>query len=207
MKGRVHCLRPALHSLLHFLFFSFSFFSFFLFFVLIVLKRYLSHSFTFVLIQPVKWVLVSCLIINFPEHHFWPTSSIALIDAFLVLQISGAVAFAFIVFSACLFRDAKRHLIWFSFCISWMFFGVSYSFLLFAGQQYKTKPARIPCTIQAGLIYAAPYLWAMIATNGILQPLTHLSLRFRVMGTSLGLIVHVSLSPLLILRFSERGTF
>ncbi|KAF9561180.1 hypothetical protein CPC08DRAFT_707612 [Agrocybe pediades] len=108
----------------------------------------------------------------------------ALIDAFLVLQITGAVAFAIIVLSACIFRqNAKRHPIWFSFCVSWILFGISYSFLLFAGQQFKLSPKRIPCTIQAGLVYAAPYL---------------------VMGTTIGLIVHLLLNVLAALSQSPK---
>ncbi|KAF8884763.1 hypothetical protein CPB84DRAFT_152620 [Gymnopilus junonius] len=92
-----------------------------------------------------------------------------LVDVFLALQISGAAAFALTVLSACIFRGTKRHPIWFSFCISWIHFGFSYSFLLFAGQQYRSSPSRIPCTIQTALIYSAPFL---------------------VMGTCLGLVIH-----------------
>ncbi|KDR72763.1 hypothetical protein GALMADRAFT_229024 [Galerina marginata CBS 339.88] len=105
-----------------------------------------------------------------------------LINIFLGLQISGAIAFVLVVLSACIFRGAKRHPIWFSFCISWIAFGVSYAFLLFAGQQYK-RPTHIPCTIQAALIYAAPYL---------------------VMGTSLGLVTHLLLNVLSALSQSPK---
>jgi len=110
-----------------------------------------------------------------------------LINTFLALQISGATAFALIVLSACIFRGAKRHPIWFSFCISWIAFGISYVFLLIAGQQYKQPPARIPCTIQAALVYAAPFL---------------------VMGTSLGLITHLLLNVLSALaQLSKKKTY
>jgi hypothetical protein len=96
----------------------------------------------------------------------------SIINAFLALQVIGAVCFVIIVLSACIFPSGKRHLIWFSFSISWIVFGVSYSLLLFAGQQFKRTPARVPCTAQAGLVYAAPFLvWA--TTLGIV---THLLL-------------------------------
>ncbi|PPQ76148.1 hypothetical protein CVT26_011798, partial [Gymnopilus dilepis] len=101
--------------------------------------------------------------------------STSLVNVFLALQISGAAAFGLTVLSACIFRGVKRHPIWFSFCISWVHFGLSYSFLLFAGQQYRPSPAHIPCIIQAGLIYSAPFL---------------------VMGTCLGLVIHLMLNIL-----------
>ncbi|PPQ87947.1 hypothetical protein CVT25_001132, partial [Psilocybe cyanescens] len=111
-----------------------------------------------------------------------PKDSIPFVTAFLVLQLSGATIFAFVVLSACIFREAKRHPIWFSFCISWIAFGLSYSLLLLTGQQFK-KPARVPCTIQSSLIYAAPFL---------------------VMGSSLGLVVHLLLNVLSALSRSPK---
>ncbi|KAF8957396.1 hypothetical protein BDZ97DRAFT_1670064 [Flammula alnicola] len=100
--------------------------------------------------------------------------NIAFVDTFLALQLTGAVLFALIVLSACIFRSAKRHPIFFSFCISWIVFGLAYSLLLFAGQQYK-RPDRILCTIQAALIYAVPFLE---------------------LGASLGLTIHLLLNVL-----------
>lgn len=111
------------------------------------------------------------------------SANTALINAFLGLQISGAVAFAVIALSACIFRGAKRHPIWFSFCISWIAFGISYTFLLFAGQQHRRPPGQIPCTLQSALVYAAPFL---------------------VMGTSLGLIIHLLLNVLSALSQSPK---
>ncbi|KAF9479873.1 hypothetical protein BDN70DRAFT_661831 [Pholiota conissans] len=95
--------------------------------------------------------------------------NIAIVDAFLALQLSGAGLFSLIVLSAWLTKGTKRHPIFYSFCLSWIVFGVSYALLLFSGQQFK-HPGRVVCTIQASLIYASPFLE---------------------IGTSLGLTIHL----------------
>ncbi|KAF8198472.1 hypothetical protein BJ912DRAFT_26969 [Pholiota molesta] len=108
--------------------------------------------------------------------------NIAFVDAFLALQLSGAALFSLIVLSACLARGTKRHPIFYSFCISWIVFGISYSLLLFAGQQFK-RPGRIICTIQAALIYASPFLE---------------------IGTCLGLVTHLFFNVMGALSMSAR---
>ncbi|KAH9477545.1 hypothetical protein JR316_0009767 [Psilocybe cubensis] len=113
------------------------------------------------------------------------TDTTPFVTAFLVLQLSGAGIFALVVFSALIFRTAaKRHPIWFSFCISWIVFGVSYALLLVAGQQFRRPaPERALCTVQAASVYAAPFL---------------------VMGSTLGLVVHLLLNVLTALSRSPK---
>lgn len=83
--------------------------------------------------------------------------NVAFVDAFLALHLTGAVLFLLIILSTVLLPGGKRHPIFFSFCLSWIVFGLSYSFLLLCGQQFK-RPTRIVCTIQAALIYSSPLL-------------------------------------------------
>ncbi|KAF9041582.1 hypothetical protein BJ165DRAFT_297670 [Panaeolus papilionaceus] len=88
------------------------------------------------------------------------------VHAFLGLQISGALIFTILTPIAFFHFTVKRHPVWFSFAASWIVYGVSYSFLLFAGQQYKAVPERKLCMVQTGLVYATPYL-AVSTSSGL----------------------------------------
>ena len=78
--------------------------------------------------------------------------------AFFTLQLIGAALFVLIIISASRFCNTKRHPIFFSFCISWIVFSISYALLLLSGQPFHT-PEPTLCTIQAALCYAAPILY------------------------------------------------
>ncbi|TFK41760.1 hypothetical protein BDQ12DRAFT_733211 [Crucibulum laeve] len=81
----------------------------------------------------------------------------ALVRAFIGLQLAGAFSFLLMVGSALVLKSVKRHAIWFSFCISWIIFGLSYTLLSFAGRQFST-PSFGLCVTQAALVYSAPPL-------------------------------------------------
>ncbi|KAF8157154.1 hypothetical protein B0H34DRAFT_489351 [Crassisporium funariophilum] len=100
---------------------------------------------------------------------------IALVDTFVTLQIAGAVGFALIVLSASISSNAKRHPVWFSFCISWIVFGLSYSLLVFSGQQYDSPAGGSKvCITQAALVYATPILEAGTSTGLVLHLLLNI---------------------------------
>ncbi|KAH6908796.1 hypothetical protein BKA70DRAFT_252961 [Coprinopsis sp. MPI-PUGE-AT-0042] len=80
-----------------------------------------------------------------------------LVRVFVILQLLGCFAFAFMVFSALVFPSVKRHPIWYNFCASWIIFSLSYSLLSFAGQQ-QTQRTHNVCVAQAAMVYAAPFI-------------------------------------------------
>ncbi|KAJ3501611.1 hypothetical protein NMY22_g18866 [Coprinellus aureogranulatus] len=81
-----------------------------------------------------------------------------LVKAFLALHLISVFLFAFIIFSAILFRSVKRCPVWYSFCASWLVFSASFALLGFAGQQFSATQSKGLCIAQAGLVYAAPFL-------------------------------------------------
>ncbi len=94
----------------------------------------------------------------------------ATVDAFIALHLFGASGFILImILIELLERENARHPAWWSFCMSWVVFGVSYSVLSLAGMQFSPQPNQTLCTIQAGLIYAAPPLVAHTTLALILQ--------------------------------------
>ncbi|KAH0582081.1 hypothetical protein H2248_011736 [Termitomyces sp. 'cryptogamus'] len=94
------------------------------------------------------------------------------VQAFVALQILGAVLFVMITTTAFVAqrRGGSRHPTFFSFCFSWIVFCASYALLTFAGQQ--ERPDHSMCTVHAALVYAAPPL----AGSTTVSLVTHLLL-------------------------------
>ncbi|KAG5725620.1 hypothetical protein E4T56_gene7870, partial [Termitomyces sp. T112] len=94
------------------------------------------------------------------------------VQAFVALQILGAVLFVMITTTAFVAqrRGGSRHPIFFSFCFSWIVFCASYALSTFAGQQ--ERPDHSMCTVHAALVYAAPPL----AGSTTVSLVTHLLL-------------------------------
>lgn len=78
--------------------------------------------------------------------------------AFIGLELAGAAGFTLILFTALLAPKVKRYPTWYSFCISWVLSGISYSLLALAGEQDNPEPKHSLCLAQAASIYAAPVL-------------------------------------------------
>ena len=89
-----------------------------------------------------------------------PNLNATLIHTFIALQLSGASIFLFILVLALLCRTRiNRRPVWYNFCVSWVVFGVSFSLLTLCGEQFKIEPRKRVCLVQAGLVYAAPFLF------------------------------------------------
>ncbi|EDR06694.1 uncharacterized protein LACBIDRAFT_328614 [Laccaria bicolor S238N-H82] len=88
-----------------------------------------------------------------------PNLNPTLIHTFIALQLSGPSIFLLILATALLCKTRiNRHPVWYNFCVSWVIFGVSFSLLTLCGEQFKFEPRKRVCFIQAGLVYAAPFL-------------------------------------------------
>ncbi|KAF9445361.1 hypothetical protein P691DRAFT_735097 [Macrolepiota fuliginosa MF-IS2] len=81
----------------------------------------------------------------------------ALVNIFIALQITGTLGFFLILLTAFLSPQVFRHPTWFSFCLSWIVWGVSFSLLFFAGQQTHVTSQSL-CIAQSALVYAVPVL-------------------------------------------------
>lgn len=81
-----------------------------------------------------------------------------LINVFVAFQIAGASIWLLILLTAAFSSQVVRHPTWFSFCLSWITWGVSFLLLFFAGQQRSSTPQRTVCVAQAALVYAMPPL-------------------------------------------------
>ncbi|KAF8886777.1 hypothetical protein BD779DRAFT_1529616, partial [Infundibulicybe gibba] len=109
---------------------------------------------------------------------WWPVSEAIdqhLVYVFNVLHLVGAVGFTLILISAFLSR-AKRHPIWFNFCVSWIAYCLSACTLFFAGQ--TANPSVKLCIVQAALAYSAPPLVA----SATLSLVIYLLLALRSLG-------------------------
>lgn len=104
-----------------------------------------------------------------------PTTVSPVVYAFITLQLIGGLGLLVVVLTALCNKKVRRLGTWYSFCISWILSALSYTLLVFAGQQYR-EPSKPLCMIQAAAIYAAPTLTSC---------------------TTLSLLIHV----LLVLRF------
>jgi hypothetical protein len=102
-----------------------------------------------------------------------------LVEAFVVLQLVGGALFLLILVLASIaqHRGASRHSTFFSFCLAWIIFCVSYALLAFAGQQISSiPPNHWLCIVQTALVYGAPPL----ASSATVCLVTHLMLNIKV---------------------------
>ncbi|KAE9398778.1 hypothetical protein BT96DRAFT_994593 [Gymnopus androsaceus JB14] len=107
------------------------------------------------------------------------TVDLAAIKVFIVLQMFGGIGMLVLLSSAFLSRTKTvqrlkvkvntsnfsispilRSRTWYSFCISWTIYCVSYCLLFFAREQFNQdeKPSHGICLVQAALIYSSPPL-------------------------------------------------
>lgn len=92
------------------------------------------------------------------------------VNAFIALQLLGTGGFILVMLlTELLERENARHPAWWSFCASWVVFGVSYSILFLAGMQFSPHLDQTLCIVQAGLSYAAPLLVAHTTLALIVQ--------------------------------------
>lgn len=87
------------------------------------------------------------------------------VEAFMIMQISGGAGLFIILATAVFSRNVHRYTTWYSFCASWAFSCISYSLLAFSGQQTRTMPDFNLCVVQAALIYAAPVLYGYLSLS------------------------------------------
>ncbi|KAF9071789.1 hypothetical protein BDP27DRAFT_458650 [Rhodocollybia butyracea] len=88
------------------------------------------------------------------------------LKAFIILELLGVLFFAVVIFTACLSPQVKRYATWYSFCVSWIMSGLSYSLTLvvnaYSGpggySDSVSAEAQRACLSQAALIYASPAL-------------------------------------------------
>ncbi|KAJ7093454.1 hypothetical protein B0H15DRAFT_158926 [Mycena belliarum] len=93
----------------------------------------------------------------------------ALISAFLTLQVLGLVGSCALVLTTTLAARAPRNATWQNFFTSWIVSTVSYSLLLFAGEVGRPDPEFGVCLAQAGLVYGIPSLTAATTFGLIAQ--------------------------------------
>lgn len=93
------------------------------------------------------------------------------IQAFFVLQLTGAAGFLLLVCTLLASPRLTRNSAWYSFCISWIISCLSYCFLLFIGQPFDPTPNYGLCAISAALIYAAPTLTGLTTCTLSMQML------------------------------------
>jgi len=86
-----------------------------------------------------------------------------LVGAYIALQMACTMAFLVIVLTAAFSSRVIRHPTWFSFCLSWALWGVSFSLLFYAGQQTHLT-SRTLCIIQSALAYTMPFLTGLTST-------------------------------------------
>lgn len=104
---------------------------------------------------------------------------IVLVKTFIALQITGTLAFLIIFMTALFSSQIVRHPAWFSFCFSWILWGISFSLLFFSGQQTQVTSQPL-CIVQSALVYTVPLL-AGLASVALI---THLFLSVRSALTS-----------------------
>lgn len=99
-----------------------------------------------------------------------PNLNPTLIHTFIALQLSGPSIFLLILATALLCKTRiNRHPVWYNFCVSWVVFGVSFSLLTLCGEQFKFEPRKRVCFVQAGLVYAAPFLASWCSLGLVVQ--------------------------------------
>ncbi|KXN84084.1 hypothetical protein AN958_00471 [Leucoagaricus sp. SymC.cos] len=82
---------------------------------------------------------------------------LVLVNAFIALQIAGTLGFLIISLTALFDSRVVRHPTWFSFCFSWVVWGISFSLLFFSGQQAHITSQPL-CIAQSALVYTMPHL-------------------------------------------------
>lgn len=85
----------------------------------------------------------------------------ALVSVYIAFQMAGTLGFLVIVLTAALSSRVMRHPTWFSFCLSWATWGVSFSLLFYARQQTQLTSHTL-CIVQSALVYTMPFLWVLM---------------------------------------------
>lgn len=83
--------------------------------------------------------------------------NVGVVRAIMTLHMIACFAFSFMLLSAVILPEVKRHTVWYSFCLSWIFFTLSYSLLSFGGQQFNGRADGL-CAAQAVMVHTAPFL-------------------------------------------------
>ncbi|THU77003.1 hypothetical protein K435DRAFT_878435 [Dendrothele bispora CBS 962.96] len=89
--------------------------------------------------------------------------NLSIVHTFIALQLVGGIGMALIALTTLLSSSTKRNGTWYSFCVSWVIFSLSFCLLFFAGEQTvydKETPSYGLCLTQAALIYSTPPMTA-----------------------------------------------
>jgi len=84
----------------------------------------------------------------------------ALVRFFITFQMFSWIGLSIVLMTVWLSPNIRRHPTWHNFCFSWLLYGLSYSIVTFAGQQFSPRIDFGLCMVQSTLIYAAPTLTA-----------------------------------------------
>ncbi len=87
-----------------------------------------------------------------------------MVSVYIALHMASTLGFFIIVLTAAFSSRVMRHPTWFSFCLSWATWSLSFSLLFYAGQQTQLT-SRTLCIVQSALAYTMPFLWVLMTRS------------------------------------------